>query len=470
MDIIDSEGRLFGRVNIIDVLVLLVVLALAAAAIALVGPVSADQGDNNTTTTTITTTTTTTVRLSNQPDDVARLIQPGDTLTTTTSETRSMQILDVHRTPARDGRADVVVLVRTNDSREQRFRTGEDYDFQSDTYRTNGTISEVGVNRSSLATTTTNVTVETSLSSRVASAVSAGDRYRVAGETVAQIENVTVVPTRNGQDHVRMRLSLTTLETSESTQFAGRPVRLDQSIQFGTGEYSFSASIAAIGTSEIGIDRRTTPVRIETTVPTSTADAITEGDEYRVSGRTMATVESVSVFPTGNADRKRVQVAVTLRTTEDNDQRITFFNQPVETGSSLTLRMGEYTLDGEVINRGSLDPAGTAETVNATVRLDGVSPVVARSIPVGAVERSRGQVYARVTDTEVEPATTILTTDDGQIYQREHPVNQDVTLSVELTARRTDSGLQFHGQRIRNGQSISFDFGSVSVNGTVFGL
>lgn len=471
MDFIDSQGRLFGRVNIIDALVVLLVLAMAAAGAALAtssdsgpGPGPADVGNN--------TTQYVTVTFSTQPEDVAASMSVGDRLDTLKETNGSIRVVDLFRTPvtARDERASVVALLAVNRSASlQGMRAGERHDFVNGSYQMNGSVTSVSQSHRTLATDTTTVSVETQVPPRVANAIGVGDRYRVANETVGRITNVTVLPNRRGQGRVWMTLQLETLETTNSLRFGGRTLRLDSSVPFKTGRYEFTTTVEDIGNASLPYERGATPIRLESTVSTATADAIDVGDEYVLDGRTVGTVESVSVFPTTDSSRKRVQVGLTIQTVNRGDST-TFVGQTVSTGGSVRFATSEYTLAGTVINRGSDESLGTPQTITTTVRLEGVSPVVADSIVVGATERSRGDVYAEVLGKRVAPATVVLTADNGEIFQREHPVNEDVTLTVELAAQRTDSGYRFHGDRLQNGEGIVLDLGSVTVEGTVLGL
>jgi hypothetical protein len=61
----------------------------------------------------------------------------------------------------------------------------------------------------------------------------------------------------------------------------------------------------------------------------------------------------------------------------------------------------------------------------------------------------------------------VLTSDDGNISLREHPRNVDVSVTVDLRTRETDSGLTFHGQPLRLNDQIALEFRFVTLRGTV---
>jgi hypothetical protein len=74
---------------------------------------------------------------------------------------------------------------------------------------------------------------------------------------------------------------------------------------------------------------------------------------------------------------------------------------------------------------------------------------------------------ATITDIEREPATEILRTENGEIFARDHPVNEDAHLTLSVEARQADGTLSFHGRLVQSGDDIVLDFGSVTVRGSV---
>ena len=74
---------------------------------------------------------------------------------------------------------------------------------------------------------------------------------------------------------------------------------------------------------------------------------------------------------------------------------------------------------------------------------------------------------ARLTDVERSESTVVLTSDDGNIYERTHPVNQDIQLTAELSVRETVTGATFKGQTLQRGRTVVLDLGTVTVEATV---
>jgi hypothetical protein len=60
--------------------------------------------------------------------------------------------------------------------------------------------------------------------------------------------------------------------------------------------------------------------------------------------------------------------------------------------------------------------------------------------------------------------------EDGNIFEREHPRNLDLTLNVELQTRETTTGLSFHGRQIQIGDTIVLDLGPITVQAELTGI
>ncbi|MFC7231557.1 DUF4330 family protein [Saliphagus sp. GCM10025308] len=78
MELIDDEGKLFGRVNVVDALVVLILLAVVVAGIAVVGVLSGDAEPE---------TRYATIDLGPQSEHVAEQISEGDVMYLEEAET-----------------------------------------------------------------------------------------------------------------------------------------------------------------------------------------------------------------------------------------------------------------------------------------------------------------------------------------------------------------------------------------------
>ena len=307
--------------------------------------------------------------------------------------------------------------------------------------------------------------------------IDAGDEMAVDGHD----QNVTVTDTYvtpgdsdNESTSVTVRVeiegALVDHETRDRRVFehAGERLRVGQEFALETENYAASGQLTAIDQAESELSLNETRVLLETELPTVTADEIRSGDEYRVAGRTIGTVETVQTYPIGE-DRHRALVGLELATLERGGTP-TFAGSQLGIGSTVEFRTGAYDLTGEVVRRGAVEEAGEVTTTEATLRLENVEPERAERLEAGMTETVRGETQATVTNVETAPAEVVLESEDGDIHLREHPRNKDVELTVELRTRETPSTLRFHGDTLREGESLTLDFRSTIVSGEIVRL
>ncbi|USZ71507.1 DUF4330 family protein [Natronosalvus halobius] len=374
MELIDDEGNLFGRVNVVDALVVLVLLAVVVAGLAVVGVLTGDAEPE---------TRYATIDLGTQSEHVAEQISEGD----------------------------VMYLEGSSD----------------------------------------NLTVT--------------DVYRSApggGEDRAGGASVVIRAELNGQ------LVEDDQRDDRVFQFDGERLHVGQTVTIDTLDYTTEGEVRSVGGEETSLPVNETQLVLETIVPTATADEIAEGDTYRVAGDTVATVETVQTHVASD-DQRRVVVGLTARTI-DTGSGPTLGSQRVVLGSTIPVRTDAYEITGNVTRRGALDESGEETTVSVTAKIDNVRPEVANGLEAGMTETERGETVATIDAVGSEPASVILESEDGNIYERDHPRNLDLTLELTLEGRETESGLRFHGEPLREGETIVLDFGTVIVTAEVTDL
>ena len=384
MQIIDEEGNLFGRVNIIDALVLVLVLSVAVAGIALV------TGSSN---------------------------APGTG-------------------PAGGGAESGGGTTETGES-AVRYATVE--------FGTQSTA--------------------------VASRISEGDRALLDGDANATVTDVYVGPGTDGGASVTalLRLDGEVVENDRGDrvfEYRGSRLRAGDGVRLPTAEYRVNGTVTALHESGESLETEETGVVLSSVVSSDVADAIEEGDEYRLAGETVGTVESVDLYPTGDADQRRATIGVTLETLADGE-RTRFGARSLTLGDGIEVPLGDYAVIGTVRHLGNASLPGERTTTTAVVELEGVSPAVADATAVGLTESGDDGVRARIVDRSVEPATVVLTSDDGDVHSREHPTKKDVTLTVELATRSAESGTYFHDRELQTGRTVRIDFETITVEGTV---
>jgi len=303
--------------------------------------------------------------------------------------------------------------------------------------------------------------------SDVAEHITDGDTSRTTDLTVTDVYRT---PTKNSV-HVWARVQLDGHTTDDSTEFRFTGTEIDRgnTLAIATDEYQINGTVRTVDTHTATLPTDATPVVLRTTTSAETATAIQPNDTYTVANGTVATVESVAVSPTDTSQKKRVVLGVTLQTLRLNDQR-EFLGRTVRLDQTLPIRTDTYAITGQVVHHGDTTPPGEQTTTTATIKLSGVAPDIADGIATGMVEQDDEDVRARIIDTQIEPASVVLTTQNGTIHHRDHPTKKDVSLTVELQTRRTDAGLFFHGTQLQEDTTLVLDLGSITVRGQVVDL
>jgi hypothetical protein len=467
--ILDDEGRLFGLVNIVDLLVVLLVLAVVVAGAALLFSNSPD----DTGTATETETRHVTMNLGTQPDFVAEQITVGDTFESRGSD-ESATITDLYRYDSNGGTAVVVratirgtVSASENTSGDSfrlggtELRVGQNVPLQTAEYNVEGRLTRIAESGETLPTRQTEFTIETTVPASTAGEVAVGDEYRIAGETVAEITAVQQFPGRSSSERTLLvGLSAQTLDRG-GIRFGGSPLRVGEAVPFRNESYQLTGNVVRRGTSTIETTER--PFLLETNASASVADDIAAGDEYRLGGQTLVRVESATIYTTDDPSQRRVLLGVSA-VTRDSDGMTLFGSREIRLGQSIPIRTGEYDISGEVIRRGSLEQAGAPETLAATLELRDVRPGIADTISVGQTERIGTETTLEITSKSTQPAEILVETQSGELRLSDHPRNLDVELGADLQVRRLDDGgVTFRGEPLRTGDTIPVELGQLRV-------
>jgi hypothetical protein len=282
------------------------------------------------------------------------------------------------------------------------------------------------------------------------------------------ITDVYVTPSSGGSASVTVRARVTgqLQENGETFTFAGNPLLLGRQLTVETDEYRVSGTVTAVQRDGDSLPISTTDVLLTTTLPADIAETISVGDRYRANGQTLATVESTTVYPAEDSSTRRIHLGLSLRTiTRHGEAR--FGGQPVGVGQSLSVRLGQYDVNGQVTQVGRTSLPGDVTSTTVVMELSDVPPERAANVRAGLTETVGDTQYAEVTDVQSEPSEVVLTSEDGNISLREHPRNVDVSVTVDLRTRETDTGLTFHGQPLRLNDQITLEFRFVTLRGTV---
>lgn len=295
--------------------------------------------------------------------------------------------------------------------------------------------------------------------------ISPGDTYSTGPNSNLTVTDVYVTPAQEGV-RTFVSVELTGIQDEGTIAYHGEPLRIGRQLEMSTDLYQLNGTIRSVGSS---LQQGTTTVLLETTVDASTAARIDPDDTYSLAGHDVATVERVDWYATGDPNRRRVFVGLSLRTVDLGDGP-RFGSTIVREGTTIPFRTVDFVLSAPIRRIGATELRGEPTTRTVTLELTRVDPALANSLEPGMTEGTDGTTTARITDVRSAPATVILTSQDGNIYLREHPNRKDVTLDAEIRVRQTADGLTFKGRTIQQGSAITLDLGSTTIEAQVVAL
>lgn len=301
----------------------------------------------------------------------------------------------------------------------------------------------------------------------IASKIEVGDTYTPSQASKITITDVYVTQ-RNGSNLGLVRVAMVGEKAGDTIKYNGSPPRLGRVLKLKTDLYEIEGRVIELAGSP-KLPKQTTNILVTAHVPSTIADQIRKGDTYRVGGRVVGEVRSVTKYTTEKTGSKRLFIGLSLRTINDRGET-RFGTTPIRVGGKIQFVTAEYKFAGRIRNVGTTELSGESTSRSVTVRLDGVDPNVARNLEVGMVDQNNGQTVGRVTAVNITAASVILTSQDGEIYRRSHPYKKDVTLEVALTLRETKRGLMFKGKVVEIGSTIVLDFGDLTVKATIVSL
>ncbi|ELZ51120.1 hypothetical protein C464_01531 [Halorubrum coriense DSM 10284] len=363
MELIDDEGRLFGRVNVIDALVVLVIAAVVVAGAAFVltdNSAPAPETD----------TTYATLDVGTVSPYVVDEIEEGDTYET--DSTSTLRVTDVYLTP-QDDTSRVTLRVALEGERNDQGslmyegappRLGRTLDITTDRYQISGQIRDVG-DSDALSTEQQRVLLSSRVDAATAQVVTPGDEIQLSDRTIAQINDVTTYTTNQAdQRQLLVETTLTAHRQQDRLRFGGNAVRRGQSVTLPANEYTLTGQIDQVG-GDISLGAtttRTVTLRMEE-VREDFADAIEPGMTERAGDTTVARVTRVETEPsliiaTGEDGSVNVvdhpvnrDVTITARLQlRETPSGLAFKGDQLRQGSTATLDFGTVSVNATVVS------------------------------------------------------------------------------------------------------------------------
>jgi hypothetical protein len=246
MEVVDEKGRLFGVVNVVDLLVAATVVATltAGAAFVLLDDPTPPRDRYAT------------VVLEEGPTGVTPELDGDDA----SLNGLDVTITDVYSAPTGAGSATTIVRIRASvspanaDASTDRrlvtddgtYAVGQEVDLSSDGVGHVGHVRSLDGNGTALPVENVTATVVTRLPTPVAERVERGDIHRLDGERVARVTNVERERTTDDRTRLIATVELRALEMDGRYLYGDRVLRPGANLSFATGSYEFTGTVTAV--------------------------------------------------------------------------------------------------------------------------------------------------------------------------------------------------------------------------------
>ncbi len=274
------------------------------------------------------------------------------------------------------------------------------------------------------------------------------------------IQNISVV--------VRAKLigSLTGGNRTRLFKYNGETKRVGDTITINTQDYNIQGNIINLASENPRLDTKTTSLVLETTTSKNLAYRINRYDTYSVGSNSIATINSFVFYPTEKQNQTHGLIHLDLETINLSGVRY-FGDTRLQIGNNIEFSTDTYTISGEIQRIDTSSIYSSRQRIQATLKLENIPPERADMVVAGMSETIGGIQTATIQKKDVEPSTITLTSESGDIFRRQHPVNKDVYLQIELTVHPTRQGVEFHGQPLQTGDRITLDLGQTTITGHV---
>lgn len=241
---------------------------------------------------------------------------------------------------------------------------------------------------------------------------------------------------------------------TSTIDFDGEPLRYDRELEIETSQYAVTGSVVDVSTDGDTITTANESMVVEAEVDTTTANRITEGDEYTVGGQTLLTVQSVTAYPTGDSDTRHLVLGIDGVELRDDGGTLRIGGTQATSGETVPIRTGNADINAEILQTGTFEEPGEERIITVEYETEGLSTEQANRLEEGLTESADGLQTAEIAEVQGSGA--------------------DRTLILSLTVRELDGEngsetFRFRGQELVIGDEPTFDFGGIipPVNGEI---
>ena len=332
--LIDEKGRIFGYVNIIDLLVVLLLAAVVVAGVTLILTAEDEEAEEE---------QYVTLELDAQPEYIAEQIQIGDRSHEVDS---TLTITDTYMTASEtDREVNIWVQAKINGTTtgdvdaltygESPIRLGESLTIDTDQYNETGTVTDISETQSELATESKDLAVVADVDQTTADRMSVEDEFTIGDNTWMTIEEMTRYATADrGTDRLVLGISTEVRSEDNMSRYGDQTVQLGESIPVRVGSDQVTGSIMNIDSLEEPGEQRTRTVTMQAdTAKQPSADRVEPEMVEVIGDNEFAEIQDVQ--STDGA----VEITVEMTVQEHEDGTVAYRTEEIGAGDNIGLRL-----------------------------------------------------------------------------------------------------------------------------------
>ncbi|MBI4053287.1 MAG: hypothetical protein HY394_04575 [Candidatus Diapherotrites archaeon] len=475
MELVDKHGKLFGKANVVDVLIVVALILGAYTAYTFLFGLDKP--------------TYVTILSKNQPSWVYKNIRVGDKELGYFTGRELGEVVGIEQIPSFQNKADLVVVMKIDASNKNGvlfykdviINIGKPIKISLGNVYLNGQIIGLGETKPQTTVQPDEKIIEAraeGVSSEVAAEFFNGKTIEQGGQKIFEILDIEKIATDYKTYNIVMKFLIETKRFDERLVFGGQTIRKGDNFEIDDGGIQLKTKIVDVLPFEeknkrLAETKTFKIVDLEAwDFPLSTARYLLPG-----SGETDSDMEKVSEIKEISGEKTTDGIAhVRLKAeiqVEIKKGVPMYKNEQLNIGDTISINIPNATISGAI--RGiynSMEEIPKSETFYKTVTLKArnINPWTAGKIAAGDTETSLGGgiIISKILEKSEKPAEIITTSDSGQILKTIHPENKDLDLKAELLLKKDEYGqTTFKGKFIKTGYEIFLSFDNANITAAI---
>ncbi|MGM5482289.1 MAG: DUF4330 domain-containing protein [Nanobdellota archaeon] len=289
-------------------------------------------------------------------------------------------------------------------------------------------------------------------------------------QTIGIIEDINVIPASSdygSEKNVYMTVKMKVKKgEKENLLFDNQLIKLNNEISLEFSDISMKTVVTGINVSKETLEKEI-ELDLGNTKQSKLQMLKNEKVLKNYQGEKIGEILELKAHPTGG-NNFRVNLYAKLKCEKRKDT-LYFQKQPVMLDNNLNIAFSSFKINGKITSLEQEEKDSTKKVIE--VINYNMKPWQADMISTGDTQKDfKNKVTAEVVEKVMEPAEMVVVSDSGEVYKRENPVNKDVTLTLEVTATKSQEGLFFSGKELKVSKNFYFETNDYDFSGSIISI